>query len=138
MKCDCGNKLNIHNKDGICNECITENKFVKIRFVKGGAIHDCWSDNEYLKCLEFLKDHNQDSTIFTYKARASRVVNIVRLISAHNQGESIDIDDLVRDFLRVFLIDVMGVINEDDTDRISCSKAVEEADVWKWETPNNS
>jgi len=134
MKCDCGNKLNIHNKDGICNECITENKLVKIRFVDAGAIHECWSLNDYLQCLDFCKKEKLPYKIHEFDARASRVANIKRLIRAYKEGEDIELDNLCRDLINIFLIDVLGTIDEDEEDLRSCSKLVESLDVWKWES----
>jgi len=123
MKCDCGNKLNIHNKDGICNECITENKMVKIRFVEAGPIYECWSLEEYLSILEFCKKENKSYKVFEYEARAGRVVNIIRYIRADEKGEDIELEYLLRDLLKVFLIDVIGAIKEEDI--TSTSKLME-------------
>lgn len=112
MKCGCGSKLNSHNKDGLCNVCITENKLVPIRFVETGTIHDCWNDAEYQECLESCKEDNMSYKVYEYKARAKRMVNIQRLVRAYKKGEDIDIDVLMSNMIDLFLIDVSGIIKE--------------------------
>jgi len=131
MNCDCGNKLNSYNKDGICNECVTENKLVTIRFVDAGPIYECWALMDYLRCLEFCEEHNMSYNVIEYQARASRVVNVKRLIRAYQKGEDIDLDDLIRDLTKIFMIDVIGAIKEDEEESISCSKMIETFEVWK-------
>jgi hypothetical protein len=85
---------------------------VTIRFVKSNVIHECWSLKEYLECIEHCKNDNLDYEVYEYKARARRVVNIIRLVRGYENGEYLDLDVLIRDMVETFLIDVAGAIDE--------------------------
>ncbi len=121
MKCECGTKLSIYNKDGVCNGCITENRFVTVRFVfSGGIIYPCWSYSDYEKCLNNFPK-NAEYKVHKIRCRANRVVNIQRLIRGYEK-RGIDVEGLLRDLFDLFLVDAMEVFQKDS---VSCSKVIE-------------
>jgi hypothetical protein len=134
MNCECGNKLNSYNKDGICNECVTENRWVTVRFVitAAGVIHPCWSLSDYNRCIDFCRKEKDTYEIIELPGRAERIVNIKRNLNESENGGDCDVESLVRDLIDFFIVDVMKKC-EDGRD-ISCSKLIESFDVWKWDS----
>jgi len=120
MKCECGTKLHSYNKEGVCGVCVTENRFVTVRFVfSGGTIYPCWSYIDYEKCLnDFPK--NAEYKVYEIRCRASRVVNIQRLIREYEKEDIFE--NLLRDLFDLFLVDAMEVFQKDS---VSCSKVIE-------------